>query len=399
MYNLNMKSNCMKDYHPANMYYCPKTNNPEGHVSNIEAVNMAYNKRGGNFCNVASKNMGSNHACKPNDVPTMSELAWGKRYNVGVTASKWPRVEVVNQSGGGYYLDLSNAPIGGRARVSTYPNCCPPVFCGNLTGGKKKFTKYERVGYGINELSKITSFMKKSELNKMLNKMLRSNSKNLVKYDKMFNKKTLKTITSILMLNTYVNKNKNQIKNLNKIPFNNKLHNIFSYLNEVTIKNKNPNKMHKGGAYPIAYYPLGYFIAPLGVNFFSVTALLFLMNMLYKVKQKTIGGGYQQSKSNIIKSIENIINPIQNMYISKDTIKTLGDIKCNVISKMKINRTKCKKNLSKKGGGKAFTAFAKINPAPLNWDMRNDLFYKNSSALKRLNNEFINEHNQNQFLK
>ena len=137
-----MSYNCMKKYHPAAMYYCPTNNNMEGHANNPRAIDMAYgikNKKGGNYCNKKISNMGQNHACNPYDIPTMSETAWNNRYTVGVTSSKWPKID-----GGGYYKAIGQPPIGGRAAIGTYPNCCPPVFCGNLTGGKIKKKKKNR---------------------------------------------------------------------------------------------------------------------------------------------------------------------------------------------------------------------------------------------------------------
>merc|ERR1711907_268242 len=136
-----MTNNCLKRFHPASMYYCPKK--------------------------------------------SMSELAWNNRYKEGVNTYEWPKI-----NGGGYYKAVNEPPIGGRAAISSYPNCCPPVFCGELTGGKKRGKKISinhRIGHSIYEADNLLKHLNKTDLNKLVNKFLKNNKKyNLVNYNNYF---------------------------------------------------------------------------------------------------------------------------------------------------------------------------------------------------------------------
>ena len=406
-----MTNNCLKNFHPASMYYCPKNNNIEGTARNPEAINMAYgNKRGGNFCNKKVNNMGQNNACYPFDKKSMSELAWNNRYNDGVSTFKWQKI-----SGGGYYKAVNEPPIGGRAAISSYPNCCPPVFCGELTGGKKnrkKISISHRIGHSINETDKLLQHLKKNDLNKLLNKFLKNNKKyNIVNYNNYFNKKILRTLASTLLLDLYINKkddimNIKNMKEINNILVSNKRNgNIMSYIHQLKIDNKKLKNLHKGGNYPPSYYPLGYYIAPIGANAFTASAIVFLMSLLYKINKDKIGGGKYKKKT-IIDKINSIISRIHLFDYSKKSIENLGKISLNVRKSIKRNRRSAINNY--RGGSlldrsdprdpSAYQAFSEINPAPIQWNVDNKLSY-NRSPVKKLQNEPISQENVSKFVK
>ena len=331
------------NFHPAAMYYCPTNNNPQANSGNPCAVDYAYGitpQSGG----------GSNHACPPHDDPSSSQLAWENRYK-----------KLMIQNGGGYYLAVGKPPIGGRSAIGTYPNCCPPVFCNNLTGGsssRKKINKYHRIGHSIFETDYLLSHLKKNDLNKLINKLSLESKNNMTEYHKMFDKNILRTLASTLLIDSYVNQNKKLnnkvfVRSLNSlINKNNKFNSVISYLNDLAINKKKIKELHQKGGYSTALYPLGYYLSPIGVNMFTTTAILFFMNMLKNSKnsKKQLQGGMKLNRKEIIDKIKDMIKSIHSFKFTKNSIEKLGNVSLNIKTKIKDNKKKAKKHYNGKGG-------------------------------------------------
>jgi hypothetical protein len=366
------------NFHPAAMYYCPINNNPQANSGNPCAVDYAYGIK-------SQSGGGKNHACSPNDNPSLSQLAWENRYK-----------KLLAQNGGGYYLAVAKPPIGGRSAIGTYPNCCPPVFCGNLTGGsKKKMNKYHRIGYSIFETDKLLFHLKKNDLNKIINKLSLSN-KTLVEYTKHFDKNVLRTLASTLLIDTYVNKNKKLnnklfVKSLNNlIGNNNKFNSVISYLNDIVVNKKNIRELHQKGGYSSTLYPLGYYISPIGANMFTAAAILFFMNMLYKLNNKKntqSAGGMKLSKKEVVGKISDLIRSIHKLKFTKKNIEKLGDVSLTIKKKIKISKKKAKKHYEGKGGY-----------APVDYN-NNQLLKYNFNISDKLENTKISQENIGDFLK
>lgn len=367
------------NFHPAAMYYCPMNNNPQSNSGNPCAVDYAYGitpQSGG----------GSNHACPPHDDPSSSQLAWENRYK-----------KLFVQNGGGYYLAVAKPPIGGRSAIGTYPNCCPPVFCNNLTGGsKKKMDKYQRVGHSIFETDHLLSHLKKNDLNKIINKLTLANKSNITEYHKMFDKNILRTLASTLLIDSYVNNNKKLnnkvfVRSLNSlISTNNKFNSVVKYLNDVVQNKKKIKELHQKGGYSNTLYPLGYYISPIGANMFTATAILFFMNMLYKIKNKQkqeLVGGVKLNKKEIIHKIKDMVQSIHSFKFTKNNIEKLGNVSLHVKTKMSVNKQKAKKHYKGKGGY-----------APVDFNDKFQLKY-NFDISEKLENTKISQENIGDFLK
>ena len=363
------------NFHPAAQYYCPNNNSPQKNAPNPIAVDYAYGikpKKGGN------KN------CITNKSPSLSEDAWDNRYE-----------KLFVQNGGGYYLEVAKPPIGGKAALGTYPNCCPPVFCGNLTGGTKRMNKYNRIGYGIFETDKLLSHLKKNNLSEIINKLSLNNNKTLKEYHKYFDKNVLRTLASTLLLDTYINsKNKvdykDHIKSLNNIIKKDyKLRSLLSYLEEVIVKKKDLKKLHQKGGYSSTLYPLGYYISPIGANMFTAAAILFFMNMLYKFKSNDnkLFGGVKLNKKEIVEKIKDLVKSIHNFKFTKKNIEKLGNVSFEVKKKVKINKKRAKKYFKGKGGS-----------APIDYVERQLLEY-NCNLSKELEKTQLSQENVGDFLK
>jgi hypothetical protein len=269
------------------------------------------------------------------------------------------------KKGGGYYLDVSSAPIGGRSARGTYPNCCPPVFCSNLTGGvKKKWNVHNSVGSCINETDKLLYHLKKKDLNKIINKISHS-SKKLFEYNQYFNKNIMRTLASTLLLDLFINKKSESngpsyIKSLNNVvKDNSKFNTVIAYLNDIKINKKSLSNLHQEGGYSNILYPLGHYIYPVGANMFTSAAILFLMNMLNRRKNsKTLIGGVRTRKKDIVDKIVELIKSIHNLKITtiaSVTKKNLKKIKkISKISKIshsiKVSKKKAKRHYRGRGG-------------------------------------------------
>ena len=360
-----MKSCNKMNFHPASMYYCPTNNNPQANSGNPCAVDYAYGMK-------PQSGGGKNHACSPNDNPDLSQVAWENRYK-----------KILAQNGGGYYLAVAKPPIGGRSAIGTYPNCCPPVFCGNLTGGSKKKTKkmnkYHRIGHSIFETDHLLSHLKKNDLNKIINKLSHVNRSNITEYHKLFDKNVLRTLASTLLLDTYVNKNKKLnnklfVKSLNNlIGKNNKFNSVMSYLNDVVVNKKNVRGLHHKGGYSSALYPLGYYLSPIGANMFTAAAILFFMNMLYKINNKQkqqLVGGMKLSKKEVVAKISDIIKSIHKFKFTKRNIEKLGNVSLNIKKKIKISKKKARKHYK---GGYAPVDYNNNLPLKYNFDISDKL--------------------------
>jgi hypothetical protein len=371
------------NYHPAAMYYCPQNDNPHVCSTNPDAVDYAYGLNPHSGGNKKVLNMGKNHACSPYDAKTKSEIAWDDRYN-----------KLSIQNGGGYYLAVAKPPIGGRSAIGTYANCCPPLFCGNLTGGsKKKVNKYHRIGYSIFETDKLLSHLKKNDLNKIINKFTNS-GKHIKDYHKYFDKNILRTLASTLLLDTYINKNNKLNSKLNSKYYVQSLNNVIkkdtqfnyvmSYLNDVVIKKRNIRDLHQKGGYSNILYPLGYYISPVGANMFTATAILFFMNMLYKLKNnKKLVGGMRLNKKDIVDKIKNIIQSIHKFKFTKKNIQKLSDVSLS----MKDCKKKAKKHYRSKGG---FAPIDYMDDQPLSY---------NYIESKQLETNKISQQNINNYLR
>jgi len=377
-----MKSCNKMNFHPASMYYCPTNNNPQANSGNPCAVDYAYGMK-------SQSGGGKNHACSPNDSPDLSQVAWENRYK-----------KLLAQNGGGYYLAVAKPPIGGRSAIGTYPNCCPPVFCGNLTGGSKKKTKkmnkYHRIGHSIFETDHLLSHLKKNDLNKIINKLSHVNKSNITEYHKLFDKNVLRTLASTLLLDTYVNKNKKLnnklfVKSLNNlIGKNNKFNSVMSYLNDVVVNKKNVRGLHHKGGYSSALYPLGYYLSPIGANMFTAAAILFFMNMLYKLNNKQkqqLVGGMKLSKKEVVAKISDIIKSIHKFKFTKRNIEKLGDVSLNIRTKIKRSKKMAKKHYKGRGGY-----------APVDYNNNLPLKY-NFDISDKLENTKISQENIGDFLK
>jgi hypothetical protein len=300
-----------------------------------------------------------------------------------------------------------------------------PFIFYKLKGGKNKKKKkiglHHRVGHSIYEVEQLLKHLKKNDLNKLLHNFIsdKTNIDKIQQFHYYFDKKVLRTLASTLLLDMYLN-DRQGVQNIDKMSSinillkkkNENFSNLLSYMYDVKIKNKKLMTMHQGGVYPPNYYPLGYYIAPIGANAFTAAAIVFLMSMLYKLNKKgstKIVGGTKMNKNYIINKIKEIISPLHYFNYTKKTISKLGEFTMDAKVKIAKNRKKAKKiyrggSLLDRGEAQnpkafaAFAAFADINPAPITWDMRKNLSY-NESPTKQLQNQPISQENIGDFIK
>lgn len=284
--------------------------------------------------------------------------------------------KIKKQKGGdGYYQAVSEPPIGGRPARATYPSCCPPVFCSNLTGGSKKnksISMEHRIGHGIYEIEKFLDNLKKHELNQLLNSFIvKKKNKHLHDYNKHFNKNTLRTMASALILDSHINGVINKVNKHNtssSIKLNidsTKLNSLFSYL--YNIKNggklKN-NHNHSGGMMSADFVSLSYYIGPIGIGVFSASAILYLLQELYNYddkKNNTIKkGGGKVKKKDIIDYIEKLINPIHLYKFTKKSISDLGKFGDNFKKSFHKNKKIIKKKYKSTGGYRLLEIFDEV---------------------------------------
>jgi len=256
--------------------------------------------------------------------------------------------------------------------------------------------KYHRIGHSIFETDHLLSHLKKNDLNKIINKLSHVNRSNITEYHKLFDKNVLRTLASTLLLDTYVNKNKKLnnklfVKSLNNlIGKNNKFNSVMSYLNDVVVNKKNVRGLHHKGGYSSALYPLGYYLSPIGANMFTAAAILFFMNILYKLnnkqKQKLVGG-MKLSKKEVVRKISDLIKSIHKFKFTKRNIEKLGDVSLNIRTKIKRSKKMAKKHYKGRGG---YAPVDYINNQPLKY---------NFDISGKLENTKISQENIGDFLK
>jgi len=135
---------------------------------------------------------------------------------------------------------------------------------------------------------------------------------------------------------------------------------------------------------------LGYYLSPIGANMFTAAAILFFMNMLYKLNNKQkqqLVGGMKLSKKEVVRKISDLIKSIHKFKFTKKNIEKLGDVSLNIRTKIKRSKKMAKKHYKGRGG---YAPVDYINNQPLKY---------NFDISGKLENTKISQENIGDFLK